>query len=514
MAEANVQGLAEKMAKSCVISYTMPLTPWLPEERMPLAQSRSLASELFPDWSKAGANDSDLYYTKSILVTTIWNKNTDVFDPMETWMARSTPVHKPTNIEHDEKQTVGHITDCFGMTVDHQIIPDNIVAEELPQIFHLVNGAVIYKGWRDEQLAARASKLIDEIEQGKKYVSMECMFTNFSYAVIDSNNKCSVVARDENSAWMTKHLRAYGGTGEVNGYKIGRLLRNITFSGKGYVDKPANPESIIFSDGDGSIASWDAPVILPKSSENTLLTDIGVLNRCDDTTNNGEITMASEVDPKIAELQAKLDEALQSNAAMQEQLAKIDGETTKARILELENELTGVKATIESNTKVIEDLTAKCDTEKKMAEEAKKCKAELEVKLAEMVQAQITASRINLLVDGGMDREVASKKVSTYANLSDEQFSELSTDLLAAVKKSEEMKKDKKEEKREEKEVAEDLSKDANESKADEKVLENVKANEEINLSVTSDKIDETKTMRLDLQSVIASRLGIEVEKE
>ena len=29
-------------------------------------------------------------------------------------------------------------------------------------------------------------------------------------------------------------------------HKVGRLLRNITFSGKGFVEKPANPDSIIF----------------------------------------------------------------------------------------------------------------------------------------------------------------------------------------------------------------------------------------------------------------------------
>src|SRR5690606_32975140 len=43
------------------------------------------------------------------------------------------------------------------------------------------------------------------------------------------------------------HLRAYGGNGVYEGYRLGRLLRNITFSGKGLVDVPANKRSHITS---------------------------------------------------------------------------------------------------------------------------------------------------------------------------------------------------------------------------------------------------------------------------
>ena len=46
--------------------------------------------------------------------------------------------------------------------------------------------------------------------------------------------------------FLHKHLRAYGGKGGYEDHKIGRLLRNIVFSGKGFVNKPANPDSVIF----------------------------------------------------------------------------------------------------------------------------------------------------------------------------------------------------------------------------------------------------------------------------
>ena len=69
-------------------------------------------------------------------------------------------------------------------------------------------------------------------------------FAGFNYALTGENGDHKILARDEES-FLTKHLRAYGGSGEYEGYKIGRALSNIAFSGKGLVSKPANPRSVI-----------------------------------------------------------------------------------------------------------------------------------------------------------------------------------------------------------------------------------------------------------------------------
>lgn len=74
---------------------------------------------------------------------------------------------------------------------------------------------------------------------------MECLFSDFDYSVVSPDGEMKVVARNDESAFLTKHLRVYGGKGVYEGYKVGRLLRNIAFSGKGLVNKPANPRSII-----------------------------------------------------------------------------------------------------------------------------------------------------------------------------------------------------------------------------------------------------------------------------
>ena len=61
---------------------------------------------------KADANPDqiDLFYIKSVLVSTGWNKNDDVFDAAETWAARNTPEDKQFNFMHNENDIIGHIT--------------------------------------------------------------------------------------------------------------------------------------------------------------------------------------------------------------------------------------------------------------------------------------------------------------------------------------------------------------------------------------------------------------------
>ena len=197
----------------------------------------------------ASISDKDLYYTQSILVTTSWNKNDDIFDKEEVWTARTTPTHKPTNLEHNENMIVGHITSNWPILDDGEIISEDILASDLPNKFHILTGSVIYTGYTEGNLQERTSKLIAEIEAGTKYVSMECFFKGFDYGLINNaTGEYKILARNEETAYLTRHLRAYGGLGEHQNFKVGRVLREITFSGKGFVDKPANPESIIFTE--------------------------------------------------------------------------------------------------------------------------------------------------------------------------------------------------------------------------------------------------------------------------
>ena len=235
-------GLEEKIRSQASVAFTSPVVKNFDLDGASLAK----ASEDLAELTSAAVDDPDLYNVFSILVSTSWNRNDDIFDKEEVWAARNTPVFKPTNLEHDEKQMVGNIVKSWPIDEQFKLINDDIDPSELPDNFHLLVSSVIFRQWQDPDLRDRAQQLIAEIEEGDKYVSMECIFRGFDYGVVDPDGTNHVVARSEETSFLTQHLRAYGGRGAYQDHKIGRVLRNITFSGKGFVARPANPESIIF----------------------------------------------------------------------------------------------------------------------------------------------------------------------------------------------------------------------------------------------------------------------------
>ncbi len=60
----------------------------------------------------AGIEDRDLYYVQSILVTSHWNKNGDISDSGEVWLAKATPEDKPAKLGHREGTVVGGEAAC------------------------------------------------------------------------------------------------------------------------------------------------------------------------------------------------------------------------------------------------------------------------------------------------------------------------------------------------------------------------------------------------------------------
>jgi hypothetical protein len=129
----------------------------------------------------------------------------------------------------------------------------------LPEGFDIVVGGFIYKFWQDESLRERMSEILDKVTNQQLAVSMECVFPTFDYAVITPDGQNRVIRRDDDTAFLTKHLRMYGGNGSYEGFKVGRLLRDMVFTGNALVDKPANPRSLILKKDavgfSGSIAS-------------------------------------------------------------------------------------------------------------------------------------------------------------------------------------------------------------------------------------------------------------------
>src|SRR5687768_10182497 len=83
------------------------------------------------DWNKISANikhdvDNQLFYFESILVSTGWNLNDDIFLPTELWAAKASPINKPVNFMHNEQDIIGHMISAQAVDFDGKPISDVI----------------------------------------------------------------------------------------------------------------------------------------------------------------------------------------------------------------------------------------------------------------------------------------------------------------------------------------------------------------------------------------------------
>lgn len=198
----------------------------------------------------------DIAMVNSILVSTNWNKNDDVFSPEETWAARYSPVLKPVNIDHQGRENtankiIGVITDARAVDDNYQSVYSTVQdgKEIIPSSFNILCSTALWQAYFPDAVGT----ILDRIDENKQYVSMECLFNDFGFALKEENSDVvNLLPRNDVTAWLTASLRVYGGKGTVNingkNYTIGRWLRSITFSGIGYVENPANEKSIVFQD--------------------------------------------------------------------------------------------------------------------------------------------------------------------------------------------------------------------------------------------------------------------------
>lgn len=194
----------------------------------------------------------DLLYLESCLVSAGTkagvNDNDDIFTREEAWAARHTPVLKPLNWQHQDKDIVGVIYTVQARDLSGQVLDIN--SETIPDIdFDLWTEAVIFRLIHPD----RAREVETRVKAGDLFVSMEAWFDDYNYGLYGNNGLVKVVARNKDTAFLEKHLRVCGGVGKYHDpesgqeMRIGRVLRSITFGGCGLVDHPANKRSAITS---------------------------------------------------------------------------------------------------------------------------------------------------------------------------------------------------------------------------------------------------------------------------
>lgn len=286
---------------------------------------------------------------------------------------------------HNEKDIIGHITKAVVLDKDGNIIPDDTKEEDLPDFFEISVGSIFYSFWEDKQLQTRANKLIEEIPDGKWFVSMEVLFPSFDYALTKGQDQ-RIIERTEETSFLTKYLRIYNGKGEYEGWKVGRKLKNMFFSGNALVDNPANKRSLITSfNFNGAQASTSI---------------FNEVNMAVDQKDYDKTVAELAVSKKDMESVTTERDLLKANA----ESLKNDLESSKALNAELKKEIESLK--LESTKK-----------EEKLSEVNKS--------LAEILDKAKDQSRVSTLVSEGVEKAKAEELVLKFSKASDEMFGEV-----------------------------------------------------------------------------------------
>jgi hypothetical protein len=470
-------GIAELVQSQGSVAYCVPAA-LIAKDKIINEDSSSKLNITVDKIKAASANPEqiDLYYITSVLVSTGWNKNDDVFEASATWAARNTPEDKQFNFMHNENDIIGHITGSYVVDRNGNRIDD----DTQPTDFDIITEAVLYNSWTNPENRDRMSQIIAEIEEGKWFVSMECLFSGFDYALTNDKGEAKLLARNEGSAFLTKHLRAYGGTGEYEGYKIGRSLRDISFSGKGLVSKPANPRSVIL----------DSSRAFSLSSNSDILTSFP----------KGDYDMSDTnlLEKQLADLQSELASAKEENKVLRAEVAEAASKETLESIAKLE-------ATVGEKEEAIKTLEASLSEKEasitQLQETLAKSEEDMKEKMEELKKMKKEKSRMTRkasFIDLGFSDEEAEESIASYEDLDDTTFETVLAAMdkmkkKAAVNKDEEKKMEKEEEAKKMKPKAEEAEAEAEE--AAEEALAEVETTE-ATLVDASDETDELQVTR------------------
>jgi hypothetical protein len=235
---------------------------------------------------------------------------------------------------------------------------------------------------------------------------MECKFYDFDYAVVNPNGEERVIGRTEDTAFLTRYLAAYGGEGlyvdkaTEDIYKIGRLMKNIIFSGKGLVRKPANPNSVITNTEENTKASVDLVYINEVESINS---------------NTEENIMSDE----LKALQAQVAELLKDKSTLATELSNLKASETTSKISSLETSVATLNTQLDAQKEALASVT-KANTE--LDEKLAATELELNTLKAEKKKEDRKAKMKDA---GADDEEDMASKLKAFENFDDTQFDEI-----------------------------------------------------------------------------------------
>lgn len=187
----------------------------------------------------------DLMFFKAVYLTSGANLNYTYFDKGELVKSIDTVANKAMDIEHEEQGIVGHIYTASFFKANSEKEIETAKVKSYDGSVDVVIAGVVYKD--------RFPELAKEITRGEWFVSMETYYECFDIMVgemlFDYDTATSLGIVDlvgkEVTLKKTDNVVAAGA--------VSKLIKNLHFSGGGFVKEPANPTSVIFDTSDSNI---------------------------------------------------------------------------------------------------------------------------------------------------------------------------------------------------------------------------------------------------------------------
>jgi hypothetical protein len=316
----------------------------------------------------------DLLYVRSCLVSAGSkagiNANDDTFTRDEAWAARFSPVLKPANWQHNDRDILGVVYSVEARDLDGTIL--DLESDTPPDCeFEFWTEAVVYKLIQPE----RAGEIEARAQAGELFVSMEAWFDDYQYGLCDqeTGRLKNVVARNADTSHLDHHLKANRGTGSYKGQRLVRVLSNITFGGYGFVDEPANKRSII-SDVQSSMSGAAST----RENEEIIVRIKELLDKCESVRTSEETVM---------------------NANASDQSRQLDGEGVEAAVEKVLDRTAKAQAKAAEELALQERATAAEAAQATAEEEAKAAEEAKIAKEAELVALQSQVDEFNATVD-------------------------------------------------------------------------------------------------------------------
>lgn len=322
---------------------------------------RAVASEFQDKYGFEIKPQMDLLYVRSCLVSAGEkhgvNDNDDIFTREEAWAARFSPVLKPFNWQHNDKDIVGVIYSVQARDIDGNILDLN---DDTPpeKDFDLWTEAAVFSLVHSK----RAKEIKERAKSGDLFVSMEAWFDSYDYGLCNESGEEleKVLARNSDTSFLDTYLKFNRGSGSYENRRIGRLLRGITFGGCGFVDRPANKRSDI-SDCEQmleSVRKNDIDFII----NNKIIQEEDLMNANaskSDLTNDVRSAVAEELEAREAQraraaefdkLQAKAEESERKAQELEKQLEELKAqhEESSTNQAEYEEKLAAFEEAVDS----------------------------------------------------------------------------------------------------------------------------------------------------------------------